>query len=68
MKYRVKLIGIHWDDGKGEYDVSRLPTMRTQIVEGVDSVRDAIDLALEGLTEQYSMLISDCDRAEVQEL
>ena len=67
MLYRVKIKGIRWDDGKGEYDVSSFPRHTTKIVEA-DSVRDAVDNAMEEMSDEYSMLIEDAESAEVEEL
>lgn len=64
MKYRVRLWGIQWDDGKGEYDVSRLPS-NLEIELRADNEADAIESALDEATDRYSMLIADTDKIEI---
>jgi hypothetical protein len=54
--WHVRLRNIVWDDGKGEYNVSRLPRALDVIVEGGDADA-AIEYALDAATEDEGFLI-----------
>lgn len=56
MRYRVKLTGIVWDDGKGEYDVSEAPTEMTIEVEAED-LESALQFAMQEADEHVGCLI-----------
>jgi hypothetical protein len=56
-KYRVKLIGIDWDDGKGEYDVSEAPADVEISVNALDP-DDALEIAMDEVSETYGSLIN----------
>ena len=66
--YRVKLKGIHWDDGKGEYDVSEAPTEITVDVNWAWNAEDALQQAMEAASEDVGSLIEGVDASEITEL
>ena len=55
-QWRVYLYGIAWDDGKGEYDVTRLPKNLRLTVDAND-VEHAMERALEDATDHVGFLI-----------
>lgn len=60
----VYVYGIQWDDGKGEYDVSRLPkNLKCEISldEEYDQT-EAMSRAMDEITDTYGMLIEGCDQ------
>lgn len=65
MRWRVKLTGITWDDGKGEYDVSDLPKEWSTIVIA-DHETDAIEYALTDATDSCGSLVESFQSAKVQ--
>lgn len=65
MRWRVKLAGITWDDGKGQYDVSDLPKEWTTIVIA-DNEDDAIEYALTDATDSCGSLIDGVRSSKVQ--
>jgi DNA-directed RNA polymerase subunit L len=62
--WNVKLYGIEWDDGKGEYDVSELPPNLEIKVEDDDvQTRDeAIERALEIASDEFDSLIDGTEQ------
>jgi len=66
-KYRVKMLGINWDDGKGEYDVSEAPR-DLEITLNADNPADALEQALEAASDDYGSLIDDLDSYDVEPL
>ena len=65
--YRITIADIQWDDGKGEYDVSRLPR-DLPIPYQVEAANeeDAIESVLSDVSETYGSLIyACCTRVEV---
>lgn len=65
MRWRVKLTGITWDDGKGQYDVSDLPKEWSVIVIA-DHENDAIEYALTDATDSCGSLVEGYQSARVQ--
>lgn len=63
-KYRVTLIDIVWDDGKGEYDVSEAPRSLRLTVNALDP-NDAIAEAMDAASENYGSLINEVGTIEV---
>lgn len=61
--WKVKLYGIEWDDGKGEYDVSELPPNLEVKVEA-DTKTQAIDYAMREATEEFGSLIAGTEQIE----
>lgn len=64
-RWKVKLFGITWDDGKGEYDVSGLPPNVEMTVEGY-AKRDAIEYAMREISELYGTLIEGTEQIEAK--
>lgn len=64
--WRVLLLSIEWDDGKGEYDVSSLPRDLNYLVRADDS-QEAIERAMEDATDTYGSLIQGCDASAYEE-
>jgi hypothetical protein len=62
--WKIKLYGIEWDDGKGEYDVSELPPNLEVTIEDDDvTTRDAaIERALEDASDEYGSLIEGTEQ------
>jgi hypothetical protein len=67
MRWQVKLSGLTWDDGKGEYDVSDLPKEWTTIVLADDEA-DAVDYALIDASDCCGSLIEGYKEAKVHRL
>jgi hypothetical protein len=65
FRWRIKLCGIHWDDGNGEYDVSTLPKTVQTIVNASEE-EEAIDTAMEEIGDGHGFLIEGVDTAEVE--
>lgn len=61
--WKVKLYGIVWDDGKGEYDVSELPPNLEVKVEA-DGKREAIDYAMREASDEFGSLIEGTEQIE----
>jgi hypothetical protein len=57
MKWIVRLRSIEWDDGKGEYDVSGLPSSLDIVASGSDA-NHAIDRAMDYVSDYYGFLMS----------
>ena len=59
MRYRVKLAQIEWDDGKGEYDTSGLPS---ELVLSLiaDDAAAAGEHAMTWASDSYGALIVGC--------
>lgn len=64
-QWKVKLFGIEWDDGKGEYDVSELPPNLECRVEA-DSKSDAIEYALREACDEFGSLIQGTEQIEAK--
>lgn len=63
----VKLRGITWDDGKGEYDVSKLPRDVDTAVSDAAADRDeALEMALDEVSEAYCTLVEGFDSYSIQ--
>ena len=62
--WNVKLYGIEWDDGKGEYDVSELPPNLEIKVEDddVQTRNEAIERALEIASDEFDSLINGTEQ------
>jgi hypothetical protein len=60
MRYSVQLRNIEWDDGKGEYDVSKLPKSRRTIVDAPDEDA-ALEHAMNEISDTYGSLIQSTD-------
>lgn len=58
--WSVKLAKIVWDDGKGEHDVSGLPSELILEAEAENS-KEAIDDALDYASDEYGSLIADVE-------
>ncbi len=65
MRYRVKLTGIVWDDGKGEYDVSEAPDGMTIEIEAPDA-SIALEWALDEASEDVGSLIEGVETTFVE--
>jgi hypothetical protein len=65
-RYRVKLDHIEWDDGKGEYDTSTLPTKLVLSVLA-DSAAAAQEHAMSEADEMYGCLIVGCQASADKE-
>lgn len=63
MMWKVTLYGIKWDDGKGEYDVSELPSHLQVIVQSDDRL-EAIEFALEDASDTFGSLIVSTKQIE----
>lgn len=60
MRWRVTLTKIVWDDGKGEYDVSKLPTTLRYVVQNAPSKQAAIEYAMSDASDEHGSLIAGC--------
>ena len=60
MIWRVTLSKIVWDDGKGEYDVSSLPSELNYIVHSAPTRQAAIESAMDDASDEYGSLIEGC--------
>jgi hypothetical protein len=67
MRWKIKLWGITWDDGKGEYDVSELPR-NLEITVNAEQEAEAIEYAMSEASQDYGSLISGVHTTEVQML
>lgn len=56
MRWKVALMGISWDDGKGEYDVSGLPKV-VRVEVNADDPEQAVEYAMTDVDETYGSLI-----------
>lgn len=65
MKWGIKLWGITWDDGKGEYDVEDLPR-NLEIEVEAESYAEAKELALSEASDYYGFLIEGTHSIEVE--
>jgi hypothetical protein len=65
MRWRVTLSRIQWDSGKGEYDVSQLPTELTLIVHAEDE-DTALEYALSDASADQGSLIDGVGEACVE--
>jgi hypothetical protein len=63
-RWKVRLRGISWDDGKGEYDVSDLPKALTLTVIADDEA-EAVSQAMNDASETTGSLIEGVESAEV---
>lgn len=63
--WKVKLFGIEWDDGKGEYDVSELPPNLEVAVEA-DNKKEAIEYALTEASDEFGSLIQGTEQIEAK--
>jgi DnaJ-class molecular chaperone len=66
-KYRVKLCGIQWDDGKGEYDVSEAPSDLIVEVNALDP-DDALAEAMDAASEDIGSLIDGVSSSEIEDV
>ncbi len=57
MQWKVELRAIEWDDGKGEYDVSDLPSELEYFVQA-DDEDEAIVNAMCDASDEHGSLIS----------
>jgi hypothetical protein len=58
MRWQVTLTDIEWDDGKGDYDVSKLPTNVEIVVEAPDK-EAALEFGMSDVSDVYGSLISN---------
>lgn len=65
--WRVKLKGIEWYDGKGEYDVSDIATVWSTVVIAEDAT-EAVEFALSDATDAFGFLIVGYESADVRKL
>lgn len=68
MQWTVKLWGISWDDGKGQYDVSELPdNMQVEIADGVcEDTAEAVEYAMSEASANTGSLIEGVTTTEVR--
>lgn len=68
MRWNVKLWGITWDGGKGEYDVSDLPANLEILNIAADDEGAAIEYAMSDASASYGSLIEGVGTAEIVRL
>lgn len=62
--YIVKLRGITWDDGKGDYDVSHLPR-EMNVTVLADDEAEALEYALSEATDDQGFMIESVESHEI---
>jgi len=67
MRWRVKITGIVWDDGKGEYDVSDLPSEWSSVVIA-DDEKTALEYALTDASDSCGSLIQGFETTTIKRM